>query len=164
MYSEHPGKEFGKFKLTSGKFYNNAEQDKGIDVILPLNVSVEDPYLLFTCLSGIQTSEDAKFYAVSRKFSPFSNKDKPLVIQFTVKHEQNIDCGGGYVKLFDCSLDQKDMHGETPYLIMFGTKDTSLLFSILFVFPTFLLLKFVYLTCGLSHVFFISLLLLALIS
>ncbi|KAK7603144.1 hypothetical protein V9T40_003143 [Parthenolecanium corni] len=97
IYSEHPGKEFGKFKLTSGKFYNDAEKDK-----------------------GIQTSEDAKFYAVSRKFTPFSNKDKPLVIQFTVKHEQNIDCGGGYVKLFDCSLDQKDMHGETPYLIMFG--------------------------------------------
>lgn len=70
--------------------------------------------------SGIQTSEDAKFYAISRKFPPFGNKDKPLVIQFTVKHEQNIDCGGGYVKLFDCSLHQEDMHGETPYLFMFG--------------------------------------------
>jgi hypothetical protein len=40
--------------------------------------------------------------------------------QFTVKHEQNIDCGGGYAKLFDCSLDAKDMHGDSPYLIMFG--------------------------------------------
>lgn len=37
-----------------------------------------------------------------------------------MKHEQNIDCGGGYVKLFDCSLDQTDMHGESPYEIMFG--------------------------------------------
>lgn len=69
---------------------------------------------------GIQTSQDARFYALSRKFTPFSNKDKTLVIQFTVKHEQNIDCGGGYVKVFDCSLDQKDMHGESPYQIMFG--------------------------------------------
>jgi calreticulin len=43
------------------------------------------------------------------------------VIQFSVKHEQNIDCGGGYLKIFDCSLDQKDMHGESPYLIMFGS-------------------------------------------
>jgi calreticulin len=97
VYSKHPGKEFGKFKWTAGKFYNDAEKDK-----------------------GIQTSEDAKFYAISRKFKPFSNKDKPLVIQFTVKHEQNIDCGGGYVKLFDCSLNQEDMHGESPYLFMFG--------------------------------------------
>ena len=50
----------------------------------------------------------------------FFHRDKPLVIQFTVKHEQNIDCGGGYIKLFDCKLDQADMHGESPYNIMFG--------------------------------------------
>ncbi|XP_063216754.1 calreticulin [Bacillus rossius redtenbacheri] len=97
VYSEHPGKEFGKFVWTAGKFYNDPENDK-----------------------GIQTSQDARFYALSRKFKPFSNKDKPLVVQFTVKHEQSIDCGGGYIKVFDCSLDQKDMHGETPYLLMFG--------------------------------------------
>merc|ERR1719312_624023 len=60
------------------------------------------------------------FYALSAEHTAFSNKDKPLVVQFTVKHEQNIDCGGGYVKLFDCSLEQADMHGESPYNIMFG--------------------------------------------
>nr|AAN73309.1 calreticulin [Cotesia rubecula] len=97
VYSEHPGKEFGKFKRTAGKFYHEELQD-----------------------TGIQTTEDARFYALSNKFKPFTNKDKPLVVQFTVKHEQMIDCGGGYVKVFDCSLDQKDMHGETPYLLMFG--------------------------------------------
>ena len=77
---------------------------------------------MFICLQllGIQTSQDARFYALSKEFKPFSNADKPLVIQFTVKHEQNIDCGGGYAKIFDCSLDQKDMHGDSPYLIMFG--------------------------------------------
>ena len=69
---------------------------------------------------GIKTSEDARFYGLSTKFDPKSNKDKPLVIQFSVKHEQNIDCGGGYVKVFDCSLDPKDLHGESPYKIMFG--------------------------------------------
>lgn len=42
------------------------------------------------------------------------------MVQFTVKHEQNIDCGGGYVKLFPGSLDQKDMHGDSEYNIMFG--------------------------------------------
>lgn len=69
---------------------------------------------------GLQTSEDARFYALSRKFEPFSNRGKPLVLQFTVKHEQNIDCGGGYLKVFDCSIEQKNLHGETPYLMMFG--------------------------------------------
>lgn len=82
---------------SSGAFYNDAEADK-----------------------GIQTSQDARFYALSKKFPPFSNDGKDLVIQYTVKHEQNIDCGGGYVKLFNCDLEPKKMHGETPYEIMFG--------------------------------------------
>ncbi|CAH1716099.1 hypothetical protein AGLY_007335 [Aphis glycines] len=112
-YSEHPGKEFGKFVHSSGAFYNDVEADK-----------------------GIQTSQDARFYALSKKFPPFSNEGKDLVIQYTVKHEQNIDCGGGYVKLFNCDLEPKKMHGETPYEIMFGpdicgpgTKKVHVIFS-----------------------------------
>merc|ERR1712088_615872 len=97
VQSTHKGAEAGKFVVTAGKFYGDAEKDK-----------------------GIQTSQDARFYALSKEFKPFSNAEKPLVIQFTVKHEQNIDCGGGYAKIFDCSLDQTDMHGDSPYLIMFG--------------------------------------------
>ena len=50
-------------------------------------------------IPGIQTSENAKFYARSASFESFSNEGKTLVIQFTVKHEQKIDCGGGYVKV-----------------------------------------------------------------
>jgi len=45
---------------------------------------------------------------------------KTLVVQFTVKHEQNIDCGGGYVKIFPSDLEQTGMHGDSPYNIMFG--------------------------------------------
>ena len=74
----------------------------------------------FSFFLGIQTSQDAKFYALSAKFDKFSNEGKDLVIQFQVKHEQNIDCGGGYVKVFPSTMDQKDMHGESPYNVMFG--------------------------------------------
>jgi calreticulin len=96
--STHKGAEAGKFKWSAGKFYSDPEKDK-----------------------GIQTSTDARFYGLSAKFdTPFSNEGKPLVIQFTVKHEQEIDCGGGYVKVFGSDLDQKDMHGDSPYKIMFG--------------------------------------------
>ncbi|WP_395239456.1 hypothetical protein, partial [Salmonella sp. s54412] len=81
-----------------GKYYDDSDLDK-----------------------GIQTSEDAKFYGLSAKFeTPFSNEDKELVVQFSVKHEQSIDCGGGYVKVFSSDLKQADMHGDSPYLIMFG--------------------------------------------
>ena len=68
--------DFGEWKLSHGKFYGDAKRDK-----------------------GLQTSQDAKFYSISTKFPSFTNKGKPLVIQFTVKHEQLIDCGGGYVKV-----------------------------------------------------------------
>lgn len=71
-------------------------------------------------LAGLQTSQDAHFYALSSRFADFSNKDQPFVIQFTVKHEQSIDCGGGYIKLFPSDLKQEDMHGDSTYNIMFG--------------------------------------------
>ncbi|OAY80226.1 Calreticulin [Ananas comosus] len=69
---------------------------------------------------GIQTSEDYRFYAISVEFPEFTNKDKTLVLQFSVKHEQKLDCGGGYVKLLSGEVDQKKFGGDTPYSIMFG--------------------------------------------
>lgn len=95
--STFKGAEQGAFQLTAGKFYGDAEKDL-----------------------GIQTSQDARFYGISAKFEPFSNEGKSLVVQFTVKHEQKIDCGGGYVKLYPKGLDQKGLHGDSQYFIMFG--------------------------------------------
>ena len=74
----------------------------------------------FSHSSGLQTSQDARFYGISAAFDKFSNEGKPLVIQFTVKHEQKIDCGGGYVKVYPAGIDQKGLTGDTPYHIMFG--------------------------------------------
>jgi len=113
LQTQHTGKEFGKLKLSAGKFYGCEDASK-----------------------GLQTSEDARFYGVSSNFDSFDNEEKSLVIQFSVKHEQNIDCGGGYVKVFANDLDQTDMHGESPYEIMFGpdicgpgTKKVHVIFS-----------------------------------
>lgn len=96
--STFKGAEQGQFKLSHGKFYGDAEADM-----------------------GIQTSTDARFYGISSKIEPaFTNEGKSLVLQFTVKHEQKIDCGGGYAKLYPKDLDQKNLHGDSKYLIMFG--------------------------------------------
>jgi len=89
--------DYGKWKLSAGRYYADAEKDQ-----------------------GLQTSQDAKFYAISSSFDKFSNKDKNLVVQFSVKHEQSIDCGGGYVKLFPSTLKSTDMTGDSEYNIMFG--------------------------------------------
>merc|ERR1712157_1889 len=84
--------------MGAGKFYGDEKRDK-----------------------GIQTSQDAKFYQLSTKLEKsFSNEGKPLVLQYQVKHEQNIDCGGGYIKLFPSDITPEKMNGDTPYHIMFG--------------------------------------------
>jgi calreticulin len=89
--------DLGEFKLSHGKFYGDAKKDL-----------------------GLQTSQDARFYGISAKFDQFSNEGKSLVIQFTVKHEQKIDCGGGYVKVYPADTDQQGLTGDSPYHIMFG--------------------------------------------
>lgn len=71
-------------------------------------------------MKGLKTSQDARFYASSAGFPAFSNKDKTLVVQFTVQHQQKIDCGGGYVKIFPSTVTAEDMHGDSEYNIMFG--------------------------------------------
>lgn len=70
---------------------------------------------MFDVSAGIQTSEDYRFYAISAEFPEFSNKDNTLVFQFSVKHEQKLDCGGGYMKLLSDDVDQKKFGGDTPY-------------------------------------------------
>ena len=87
----------GDWKLSAGDFYADAEADK-----------------------GLQTSEDARFYAASAKFTPFSNGGKELVVQYQVRFPQKIDCGGGYIKLLPSSVDQKTFGGDSKYHIMFG--------------------------------------------
>jgi calreticulin len=72
---------------------------------------------------GIQTSEDARFYGLSAKMDKtFTSGDKPLVIQYSVKHEQNLDCGGAYIKLLPGGdkFDAASFGGDSPYGVMFG--------------------------------------------
>ncbi|KAJ3096489.1 hypothetical protein HDU97_005871 [Phlyctochytrium planicorne] len=89
--------DYGAFKVTPGKFYADKIESR-----------------------GLQTSQDAKFYAISAPLTEeFDNKDKDLVVQFTAKFEQNIDCGGGYIKLLP-AFDAKTFNGDTQYSVMFG--------------------------------------------
>lgn len=104
----------GKWELSHGKYYNDAAKDK-----------------------GIKTSQDARFYQVSVELDkPFSNEGKDLIVQYSVKHEQRIDCGGAYIKLLPSGLDQSQFNGDSVYNIMFGpdicgssTRKTHLIFN-----------------------------------
>lgn len=67
-------------------------------------------------VAGIQTSSDAKHFAISAKIPEFSNKNRTLVLQYSVKFEQEIECGGGYIKLLSGFVNQKKFGGDTPYM------------------------------------------------
>jgi calreticulin len=89
----------GTWKHTAGQWYSD-EADK-----------------------GIQTSADARFYGISAPLDKtFTSGDKPLVIQYSVKHEQALDCGGAYIKLLPGGpkFDAAKFGGDSPYGIMFG--------------------------------------------
>ena len=81
----------------------------------PLLSSSSSLVLKLLLLLGIQTSPDSRFFAISAEFPEFSNKGKNLVLQFSVKHEQDLDCGGGYIKLLSGDVDQSSFGGDTPY-------------------------------------------------
>merc|ERR1712139_442490 len=103
--------DLGVMKVSAGKYFGDEEAAK-----------------------GLQTSQDAKFYAMSTKHTEFSNEGKTLVVQYTVKHEQDINCGGGYLKLGP--FEPEKFEGSSEYNIMFGpdicgssTKKTHVIFN-----------------------------------
>ena len=72
---------------------------------------------------GIQTGENARFYGISAAMDkPFVSGDKELVLQYSVKHEQKLDCGGAYIKLLPGgkNFNSAEFGGDTKYAIMFG--------------------------------------------
>jgi len=70
---------------------------------------------------GIQTGEDARFYSASAPLdTEYTSEGKTLVVSYTVRHEQNLDCGGAYIKLTPAIKDQKKFGGDDEYAIMFG--------------------------------------------
>jgi len=86
--------------------------------------------------NGLKTTQDARFYQISSELPEFSNEGKDLIVQYSVKHAQKLDCGGGYIKLMPKGVDQENFNGDSPYNIMFGpdicgssTRKTHLIFN-----------------------------------
>lgn len=76
---------------------------------------------------GLVAKSEAALHAIMSKLpSIFDNKNNTLVLQYEVKFQNGINCGGAYIKLLsaDGINDLEKHHGEfsdqTPYVIMFG--------------------------------------------
>lgn len=93
-----PGKPFGRWQLTAGSTPGDPEIQR-----------------------GIKTLDNYRHYAISTKFDKcWTDKEKPLIVQYTVKQDKPVICGGLYIKLFADGFDQKRFTGGTPYSLMFG--------------------------------------------
>merc|ERR1712226_1265880 len=80
-------------------------------------------------------SATGKWFGISSNFDSFSNDGKDLIIQYQVKYEKDVECGGGYIKVGPKLADQKQFGDPSVYNIMFGpdkcgyTKRTHLIFQ-----------------------------------
>ncbi|KIW44450.1 uncharacterized protein PV06_02919 [Exophiala oligosperma] len=87
--------------------------------------SVEEPSVLPGIVGdkGLVVKNAAAHHAISAKFpSVIDNKGKTLVVQYEVKLQNGLECGGAYMKLLK---ENKKLHAEefsntSPYVIMFG--------------------------------------------
>ncbi|KAG5436909.1 hypothetical protein PCK2_001041 [Pneumocystis canis] len=74
--------------------------------------------------TGLVIKKEASHHAISAKFlQPINNKGKALVVQYEVKLQNKLECGGAYLKLITASNEDiryKEFNDQTPYTIMFG--------------------------------------------
>jgi len=84
---------------------------------------------------AMATKVDARFYGASANFPEFSNEGKTLIVQYQMKYDKDIECGGGYLKMGPKIAEPETFGDPTPYHIMFGpdkcgyTKRTHLIFT-----------------------------------
>ncbi|KAF9200270.1 hypothetical protein BGZ49_009528 [Haplosporangium sp. Z 27] len=73
---------------------------------------------------GLVAKTAASHHAISASLPEVvDNKDKTLVVQYEVKAQQGLECGGAYMKLLTDSpegIKFKEFSNDTPYTIMFG--------------------------------------------
>ena len=72
---------------------------------------------------GLVLKDKAAHHAISAKFDkPINNKGKSLVVQYEVKFQNNLECGGAYMKLLqdNKALKSDEFSNASPYIIMFG--------------------------------------------
>ncbi len=87
--------------------------------------SVEEPTVLrgIEGDKGLVLKDKAAHHAISAKFDePISNKDDTLVVQYEVKLQSGLECGGAYMKLLqdNTKLHADEFSNASPYIIMFG--------------------------------------------
>ncbi|KAL0380310.1 UNVERIFIED_CONTAM: Calnexin1 [Sesamum angustifolium] len=73
---------------------------------------------------GLLVSEKARKYAIVKELDePVKLKDGTIVLQYEVRLQNGLECGGAYIKYLrpqDAGWAPKEFDNESPYTIMFG--------------------------------------------
>ncbi|KAF2435665.1 calnexin-like protein [Tothia fuscella] len=89
------------------------------------NWAVEEPSVLKGMIGdkGLVVKDKAAHHAISAKFpKKIDPKGKTLVVQYEVKLQDGLECGGAYLKLLqeNKKLHKEEFSNASPYIIMFG--------------------------------------------
>lgn len=87
----------GLFRLTAGSFFADEIKSRGIQTIQYGN------YLIASNLTRI-----------------LDTTNQTLIVSYTVRQDQYVDCAGSYIKLFPITADSNSFDNRTDYSIMFG--------------------------------------------
>ncbi|EPZ36059.1 Concanavalin A-like lectin/glucanase, subgroup domain-containing protein [Rozella allomycis CSF55] len=74
---------------------------------------------------GLVVKSPARLHGITRKFDKAIQieDEKPFVVQYEVKLQKSLECGGAYLKLLTAGEEEfnpTQFHDKTPYTIMFG--------------------------------------------
>ncbi|CUM64445.1 uncharacterized protein PRCAT00002049001 [Priceomyces carsonii] len=133
----HPEyKPFDKSKLKSSSFFeqfdyskleksgwkiSHAKKDDEFSYVGKWKIESPTAYPGYDDDKGLVMKSKASHHAISYKLpEPFNNTNKDLVLQYEVKLQDGLSCGGTYIKLLDYGFDEKPFSSETPYQVMFG--------------------------------------------
>lgn len=91
----------------------------------PVKIKSSDaPLKGFENDKGVELTQEMKYYGFGTTFSkPFYPKNgKELVLQYDLKIQETLTCGGAYIKMprSSDSFVMSQLNSQTPYTIMFG--------------------------------------------
>lgn len=123
LWEQFTGAEEDIFKLW--KPSSHKEEDKGEEYSYVGRWAIEEPTVLkgFTGDKGLVVKSPAARHAISRKLDRVvDNTGNTLVVQYEVKLQKGLECGGAYIKLLseNEALHAEEFSGDTPYQVMFG--------------------------------------------
>lgn len=124
-----PASFFEQFDYSSfaeSKWHPSKAKKDGTDGDVSYNGrwSIEPPHIYpgFLNDKGLVMKSSAAHHAIYRIFdSPFDNShNNHLVLQYEVKTQKGLQCGGAYIKLLNADIDFQGFNNKTPFQVMFG--------------------------------------------